>query len=256
MSDYLSGHRSAIEAAAVRGWPALETAPIDGWLWRYSSGGSTRGNSVATLSFHGGDVGRAIDAVEDLAQSRATAACFTVSDLSQPAGLDAKLAERGYAIGGHHVTMAKQVALGTAMPDGIVLCKATTPGWMDVYLAGLAIDYRAAAPALLANLPTSATYLSAVADGVTVASGLTIPDGQFASVQCMATAAQARRQGWAQRLLQAIEHVAERGGQHILYLQTSATNEGAISLYTRMGFTTAGHYHTRSKTFVVASEGA
>jgi hypothetical protein len=28
-----------IEAAAVRSWPALETADVDGWLWRYASGG-------------------------------------------------------------------------------------------------------------------------------------------------------------------------------------------------------------------------
>jgi hypothetical protein len=44
-----------IEAAAARAWPALETADIDCWLWRYASGGSLRANSVSTLAFHGTD---------------------------------------------------------------------------------------------------------------------------------------------------------------------------------------------------------
>jgi hypothetical protein len=49
-----------IEAAAVRAWPALETADIDGWLWRYASGGSLRANSVSTLSFRGVDLDAAV----------------------------------------------------------------------------------------------------------------------------------------------------------------------------------------------------
>jgi hypothetical protein len=46
-----------MEAAAVRSWPALETVDIDGWLWRYASGGSLRANSVSALSFRGADLG-------------------------------------------------------------------------------------------------------------------------------------------------------------------------------------------------------
>src|SRR5690606_8256407 len=37
----------AIEGAAVRAWPAGETREVDGWLWRYSGGGSQRANSVS-----------------------------------------------------------------------------------------------------------------------------------------------------------------------------------------------------------------
>src|SRR3569623_760018 len=43
----------AIERLHVRAWPALETANIDGWLWRRSGGGSNRANSVATVRFTG-----------------------------------------------------------------------------------------------------------------------------------------------------------------------------------------------------------
>jgi N-acetylglutamate synthase len=44
-----------IERLHVRAWPALETATIHGWLWRYSGGGSRRAKAVG-LSSHSKDV--------------------------------------------------------------------------------------------------------------------------------------------------------------------------------------------------------
>ena len=272
MSGNLQVDLSAIEAAAVLGWPALETASVDGWLWRYSAGGSTRANSVATVTFTGRDVERAITAVEGLAKSRNAAACFIVSAVSEPADLDARLAARGYAIESRQVTMAKQVDAAATTPDDVAIGTSATEDWLTVYLAGLSADRRPAAPAILAKLPDTARYISALADGRTVASGLTVPDGKLASVQCMATAVHARRQGHSQRVLRAIEYLAAKSlvakslaarssaaegsaaermaasdGERILYLQASASNAGALALYERMGFAIVGHYHTRSK---------
>ena len=45
----------AIERAAVRAWPAGETRDVDGWLWRYSGGGSQRANSVSALAYRARD---------------------------------------------------------------------------------------------------------------------------------------------------------------------------------------------------------
>ena len=88
-----------IEMAAVRGWPALLTAEIDGWLWRHTSGGSVRANSVATLTFTGTDVDVSLAAVEAQSHQVEAPACFTISDVSVPADLDQRLAARGYVRG-------------------------------------------------------------------------------------------------------------------------------------------------------------
>ena len=53
-----------IERLHVRAWPAFETANIDGWLWRYSGGGSQRANAVSTIDFTGAEVEHAVDEVE------------------------------------------------------------------------------------------------------------------------------------------------------------------------------------------------
>ena len=237
-----------IEAAAVRGWPALETAAVDGWLWRHTSGGSVRANSVATLAFSGGDVEVAITTIEAHARRRSAPACFTVSDVSVPADIDARLAARGYVRGGDHVTMAKRVAADATLPKTVHAAKAPNADWLAIYLAGLSADRRAMAPEILARLPPTVMYVSALADGRAISSGLTIGDGCVASVQCMATLSDARRQGGAQRVLQAIEHLASRNGHTALYLQASGDNADAIALYQRAGFAVIGHYHTRTKT--------
>ena len=69
----------AIEQAAVRSWPALETADIDGWLWRYASGGSQRANSVSALAFTGRDVEAAICEAERRYGAKGAPCWFTVT---------------------------------------------------------------------------------------------------------------------------------------------------------------------------------
>ena len=236
-----------IEAAAVRGWPAPETAGVDGWLWRYASGGSVRANSVAALAFTGRDVTAAIAKVEAHARQRGAAACFSISDVSAPADLDARLEAHGYARGEDHVTMAKSVVATATLPDGVVLAHSPSPGWMEAYLSGLSENRRAVAPRILERLPASAVYVGATIDGKVVSSGLTIGDGNVASVQCMATLPDAQRHGGAQRVLRGIEHVAAGEGRKAIYLQTGADNVGAQALYTRAGYVVIGRYHTRTK---------
>src|SRR5262249_26598064 len=78
----------AIERAAVAAWPALETADIDGWLWRYSGGGSQRANSVSPLRFRGSDVEGAIATAEARYRARGATPMFQICDVNVPVNLD------------------------------------------------------------------------------------------------------------------------------------------------------------------------
>jgi hypothetical protein len=195
----------AIEEAAVRSWPALQRMPIDGWLWRCTSGGSVRANTVATLAFSGADVEGAIDKAERLYRTAGAPPRFTISEVSTPSDLDQRLAARCYQRGDDHVTMAKSVSASIALPDVVALGAEPTSDWMAVYLSGLTEDRRGVAPRILAGLPPHRMYFACVRQGRPVSSGLSIADGQFASVQCMATLQGAQRQGGARTVLAAIE---------------------------------------------------
>src|SRR5262249_49684226 len=110
-------HLLAIEHAAVRAWPAGETRDVDGWLWRYSGGGSQRANSVSALHYRGRNVERTIDEIERLYGAHGAPVRFQVGfPLSEPDDLDARLASRGYVIHDPVTTLVKPVA-AVVMPD-------------------------------------------------------------------------------------------------------------------------------------------
>ena len=236
-----------IEAAAVRSWPAPETADVDGWLWRYASGGSLRANSVSTLSFRGIDLDAAVREAERRYRANGAPCRFTVTEVSEPDDLDARLVALGYALGEDHVTMAKAIDASVTAPADILLSADTTPEWLAVYLAGLAPNRRKVAPAILAGLPARRACFSCWRAGAVLGSGLSVADGSFASVQCMATLASARRQGVARAVLAAIEAWAAAQGCTHLYLQAETVNATAIALYGGFGFRVAGRYHVRAK---------
>jgi len=237
-----------IEHAAVRSWPALETAEVEGWCWRYASGGSLRGNSVAALAFTGSNPDAAIAAIERLYLAKGAPCRFTVSEASVPADLDALLASRGYERGEDHLTMAKDIADSTVQsPADVMVMREATPEWLDIYLAGLSPDRRAVAPRILAGLPRQHAFFGSSRADRLVSSGLSVVDGPLASVQCMATLGAARRLGGARAVLQAIEAHARDAGCDRLYLQAEAANTAAFSLYQGFGFRVAGRYHMRSK---------
>jgi ribosomal protein S18 acetylase RimI-like enzyme len=236
-----------IEAAAVRSWPALETADIDGWLWRYASGGSLRANSVSALAFHGRDFAAAVSDVEQRYRAKDAPCRFNITEVSAPSDLDATLAGMGYERGEPHNTMAKAIADATRTPPDVEISTEPTPQWLPVYLSGLSPNRRAVAPTILAGLPGERCFFSCRRAGVVVASGLSVADGPLASVQCMATLAGARRQGSAQAILAAIEAWASAQRCTQLYLQVEAANVGAVALYESFGFGIAGRYHQRMK---------
>jgi N-acetylglutamate synthase len=240
----------AIESAAVRGWPALEQNEIDGWVWRHTSGGSIRANSVAALVWRGHDIERSIASCEAMYRAKGAPCVFTVSDVSAPRDLDAHLKARGYERGGEHVTMAKVVPSKTS--SHIHVSSATNPSeaWLATYLSGLSEDRQGIARRLIANLPRKAQFVSRsparMPDTTVSSTGLTIIDGPLASVQCMATRPEDRRKGGAWQVLAAIETLARTGGATHLYLQTGGDNLGAQALYSKFGFSIVGRYYTRT----------
>lgn len=234
-----------IEHAAVRAWPAGETRDVEGWLWRYSGGGSQRANSVSALEFSGTDVEHAIDAVEKLYRERRAPVRFQVGfPLSQPSNLDERLAARGYVIHDPVTTLIKPVE-NVERPTNVVLRHAPSDGWMSVYLSNVTPDRRPFATAILARVPQPCVFAEAVRDGAAIATALGVLHECTVIAECVGTSQAARRQGAAAAVMSALEGWGVSHGAHTIGLQAVTTNAPAQGLYSALGYKPAGTYHYR-----------
>lgn len=238
----------AMERAAARAWPALNTVDVDGWVWRCSGGGTRRANSVLPLAFSGRSVDASIDAVEARYRARKLRCYFQVSSISQPASLDDDLQRRGYTYEEPVLLLAKRLppTHPTAFPPSVVVTQVPTEDWLAVYGATIDAVRRAATPATLARVPDERAFLLARRDGRPTASALGVvsPD-HVAIVECVATDARHRRTGAARDVMAALEAWAASRGATTVALQVVETNAPARALYEGGGYQLAGRYHYR-----------
>lgn len=235
----------AIEGAAVRAWPAGETRQVDGWLWRYSGGGSQRANSVSALRYRGADVERTIDEIERLYRTHHAPVRFQVGfPLSEPEDLDERLAARGYVVHDPVTTLIKPVE-PVALPDDVQLGASPSDGWMRVYLSNITPDRQPFASAILARVPAPCVFAEVMRGGETLATALGVLHEGAVIAECVGTSASARRQGAASTVMSALEAWGSAQGARTIGLQAVTTNMPAQGLYAALGYTAAGTYHYR-----------
>lgn len=234
----------AIERAAVRAWPALETAAIDGWLWRYTGGGSQRANSVSPLDFTGTDPEAAIDEAERRYRTRGNAPMFQVCDVSAPSDLERRLDARGYRVQEPCTTLAKEIR-STELAADIEIASSASDPWLGVYLAGISESRRALAPKILAGVPAPRAFFLWRQDGAPVSAALGVVAHGVVVAECVATLAAFRRRGGSSRIMAALEAWGAREGATIAALQAVTANAPAQALYAKLDYRPVGGYHYR-----------
>ncbi|MFG3440762.1 GNAT family N-acetyltransferase [Nonomuraea sp. NPDC047897] len=222
-------------------WPAYEQQRHGGWILRYAGGVTKRANSVLTLDLPA-DLDAAVGAAEDFYAARGRPCVFSVGPRAAPE-LDAALEARGYALVDPTVVMVGPG--GLAEPGHRVRVEDHPwPAWLRTWWA---VDGRYGsgleeAERICTGVP--AWYAAVEEDGVPLAVGRGVPQGDTLGVYCMATLPRARRRGLARSVLRAL---ARHGGTRSAYLVTTAANVAAQALYGSEGFELQGGYHYRSR---------
>jgi N-acetylglutamate synthase len=236
-----------IEKAGVHAWPALEAEPLEGWLWRYSDGGSQRANSVSALSFTGSNAEAAIDEAERRYAARGKAAMFQISDVSAPADLDARLDARGYRIVDPCTTLVQEIEHGAACPDGVEYFATATPEWFDCYASVITPERRRVAPSILARIPDGRTFCAVRRDGRIIATALGVFLDDVLIAECVATRADVRGTGAGSAVMRGLANWGATQGCKFSALQALAGNAAAQALYASLGYKELGRYHLRVK---------
>ena len=224
-----------LEYLHVRAWPALETAVIGGWLWRWSGGASQRANSVSTVDFAGGDPDAAIDRVEARYRAKSAPSQFHTFDLTRPDGLAERLVARGYQSGETTLTMLATAQPGTP-PPGVEIGNDPSPEWLEIYLGAITGSRRGVNREILRNVPDPRAFFTVWRGGRAISTALCVAHRGHAVAECVATRADARGRRGADAAMRALLAWAASLGAHTVGLQVVADNAPAIALYRRLGF--------------------
>lgn len=228
-----------LEELALNAWPALQTLHLDGWVLRFADGYTRRANSVNPLYAPQGDVDTHLALAEAHFARRGLPPVFKLTPASQPPGLDAALAARGYAEEARtSVQLLDLSTLAPAEPGGAVLTEALTDDWLAAVstLAAIPARHQPTLRRMLGLLAPPAAFATLAAEGQVVACGLAVLEAGHLGLFDIVTHPAHRRQGHARRLIGDLLAWGKSQGAHTSYLQVMCNNPPALRLYAGLGY--------------------
>lgn len=223
-------------------WPAARTLRQGPWLLREGLGGGQRVSAATAMgSVAADDIPLAEDAMRRLHQYP----LFLIRN--GETDLDSALASRGYDVVDPVQLMVCPVNALTDVPIPRVT---TFTIWEPLAIMAEIWAQGGIGPARLDVMSRAAVKTAILArwNEKPAGVGFVAVDREIAMVHAVEVLPDQRRQGVAQWIMrQAAFWAREQGAQTLAVLCVRA-NTPAVSLYSALGFETAGHYHYRAKT--------
>lgn len=221
----------------------------DGWLLRVSHGKAKRARSVNAHFGSTLPLPQKIAYCESLFHECGLPTLFRITPFVKPAHLETELEARGYV--SFEPTLVQLAPLDhppeTSPVPGVEMVTSTAAAFAEAagVIQGTTAEQRAAYLERIIQSPLAMRMVVAVRDGRPVGTGTVMLDGGIAGVFTMGTMPELRGKGIASGILAAMLRWAwERSATHA-YLQVSADNRNAISVYRKFGFADAYMYHYR-----------
>ncbi|MGF7034974.1 GNAT superfamily N-acetyltransferase [Paenibacillus mucilaginosus] len=230
------------EEWAMNAWPCLQTRAVDGWLLRWADGYTKRANSVQPLYPAHLPLGQKIREAEAFYRRLELPVIFKMTEASEPAGLDAELENRGYAL-------VEPVSIQTlrfgenGLPQPahgeIELSPGLTEEWLSSFLAMSPshAPHKETIRRLFAQPLSDCCFAALKVNGETAACGLSVLHGGEAGLFDIVTGPAYRRRGYGEALILHLLHWGRERGARGAFLQVLAENEPAVRLYAKLGFT-------------------
>ena len=233
----------SLEHIADRAWPAAETASGPGWETRFSDGMHRRLNSATV--WESADLETVVGDIEAWYRERGHPAIFKLTDASAP-GLDGLLAAHGYLLDVGVAVMTTDLS-GELEPPDVEVVPAATTRWMDAFatMSGYGPRRRALLDDLLERIMPATGFAAIEEQGLPVAVGLSVVEGDHAGLFEMVTHPDCRRRSLATRVVGALLSWSRSHGARTGYLQVLEGNTSAEHLYSRAGFAPHHRYWYR-----------
>ena len=232
-----------LEPCAIAAWPARDALELGGWLLRFTDGYSHRGNSVAAIGFHGGDIHAQVALAEMAYFTRGLSPLFQITPATKPAGLEEMLIERGYLLEAPtHVMVADASNIKGSGKDAL-LSMEPNAAFKSLVLSGSS-SYADGLERLevISRIEAPCAFATIGGNGEAVSCGMcSVMDG-WAGINLMRTHPAYRRKGFASEIVASLAQWARKEGASRFYLQVEDDNKPARALYAKAGFTDAYSY--------------
>ncbi|QCP00723.1 GNAT family N-acetyltransferase [Arthrobacter sp. 24S4-2] len=246
-----------LEAAMDAAWPAPDREESGGWVLRAADGVTQRANSIWPRSEPDESPAQRLALLRDARawyRNRRLPVIFQVFDDARSAALNAVLDEEGFTRQSETLILVQSAGGDAPAPDaGVELSAQPTDEWLRLWWS---VDGRGDEESLTTarGILEGCRSLYALVrddDGVPAAVGrLALPSGAsggLGGVYGMATRPDARRRGYANKVLRSLLAAGTAQGLYGYWLLVTAANSGARDLYARAGFREAGRYYYRQE---------
>ena len=236
-------------------------SPLNGWLVRRHPSPSRRVNSVWPNAWSGeAALAENIAQVESLYSAWGKPARYQICPAALPSELDDVLGARGYAVEAPtSVQIAGTAAVFAATGQRPTPEQSFSVGRqeeIDLEWAAAYCHVQEAAAGGAANrlkalqrIQKQAIYVRVDLDAAPAAIGRGVAEAGWLGIFGMSTHPRCRRLGLATTVLRELAAWAMKRGIDQLYLQVMHDNEGALRLYSNLGFRTLYDYHYRTLVF-------
>lgn len=237
-----------LEELSLNASGAFQSLVYDGWLLGYRPGPTKRLRCVNAFYSSSLPLAEKIEYCARFYRSVGLPMICRILPFSQPPELDGYLERLGW--GKFERTLVLRAALPippqlAAWSDALEIID--VPRWVESTAGLLERDADATSAALERARSYPLPHAGAVIRqrGEVVACGLVKIEGAHAGLFAVNTAAAHRRRGFALAIVNALLGEAARQGSHWAYLQVTAENDPALSLYRPLGFAPVYDYWYR-----------
>jgi GNAT superfamily N-acetyltransferase len=239
-----------IEEAGLNALQTQRQLFYDGWLLRVSPGKAKRARSVSAHFGSTLPLAEKIAHCESVYAQHGLAPLFRMTPFDRPADLEAALDARGYVA--FEPTLVQALRLDAPpdvplLPADVALSAPDARAFVDAVgdLRGSPAQQRDAHHERLAHSPLGKRFVVVHASGRVVCTAQVAIDGALVGLFDVVTAEDARNRGYATLACASLLSWAWQHGAHAAYLQVSADNAPALSIYRKLGFATVYAYHYR-----------
>ena len=227
-----------IEEAALNAWPAVRQMDYDGWLLRMTGGPSKRINSVNIRWDSTLPLAQKVSYCEEVYQRQGLPLIFRLPGPLTSPDLVEGLEKLGYQSFDPTLVLGKTVTSRPQPAQGLDFRQMSPVNWLAAraWMMGMplvALGYHAA----ILNLILPEKALGCLfEEGQPVACGMGVLQGELLGYFSIYTRLSARRRGYAQAVMAALNQWGLEREAQFGYLQVEGDNEPAQAMYEGMGF--------------------